>query len=190
MKTSTLGIIGSMALATTLSSVALAESSQANTSGLYIGGNYGYLKVESDDDFDDSNDVTQGIIGYRFNPFLAVEGSRINFGRYGGSLANAETKGYTAALKGTLPITETVEIFVKGGQLWHETDYNVASISGSSDDKSLFAGAGVSFNVTENLLVNAQYTWYDVDINADNVSSDSKFETDFNQASVGAEYRF
>ncbi len=190
MKTSTLGIIGSLALATTLSTAAFAESSQANTSGLYIGGNYGYLKVDSDDDFDDNKDVTQAIIGYRFNPFLAIEGSRIDFGRYGGRLANADTKGYTAALKGTLPITQTLELFVKGGQLWHETDYSVAGFSGSSDDKSAFAGAGVNFKVTENLLVNAQYTWYDVDLNADNVSSDSEFETDFNQASVGAEYRF
>jgi len=54
----------------------------------------------------------------------------------------------------------------------------------------LFAGAGVNFKVTENLLVNAQYTWYDVDLNADNVNSDSEFDTDFKQASVGAEYRF
>lgn len=67
---------------------------------------------------------------------------------------------------------------------------DIASVSGRSDDRSLFAGAGVNFNVTENLLLNAQYTWYDVDLNADNVSSDSKFKTDFNQASVGAEYRF
>jgi opacity protein-like surface antigen len=63
-------------------------------------------------------------------------------------------------------------------------------VSGSSDDQSLFAGAGVNFKVTDNFLLNAQYTWYDVDLEADNVSSDSKFETDFNQASVGAEYRF
>jgi len=190
MKISTLGLFSGIALATTISTATFAETTATNTSGFYIGGNYGYLKVDSDDDFDDSNDVTQGIIGYRLNPFLAVEGSRINFGRYGGSLANAETKGYTAALKGSLPITQTMEVFIKGGQLWHETDYNVAGFSGSSDDKSLFAGAGVNFNITENLLVTAQYTWYDVDIDTDNVSSDSEFETDFNQASVGAEYRF
>ncbi|MGO2356618.1 MAG: porin family protein [Marinomonas foliarum] len=182
-------IAGSIALAS-LSGVVKAEDMSENNSGLYVGGNYGYLKVESDDDFDDNNDVVQGIVGYRFNSFLALEGSYIDFGKYGGSAASASTTGYTAALKGTLPITQTTELFVKAGQLWHETDYNVASIKGSSDDRSLFAGAGVNFNVTENLLLNAQYTWYDVDLNADNVSSDSKFETDFNQASVGAEYRF
>jgi OOP family OmpA-OmpF porin len=161
-----------------------------NDNGLYVGGNCGYLKVESEDDFGDNNDVVQGIVGYRLNSFLALEGSYIDFGRYGSSAANAKTTGYTAALKGTIPITQTVEIFAKAGQLWHETDYNIATVSGSSDDKSLFAGAGVNFKVTDNFLLNAQYTWYDVDLEADDVSSDSKFETDFNQASVGAEYRF
>ena len=182
-------IAGSIALAS-YSAAVQADSSTENNSGFYVGGNYGYLKVESDDEFDDSNDVSQGILGYRLNSFLALEGSYINFGRYGNDLANAETTGYTAAVKGTIPLSQTLEVFAKAGQLWQETDYNVAGFSGNSDDTSLFAGAGVNFKVTENLLVNAQYTWYDVDLNADNVSSDSEFETDFNQASVGAEYRF
>ena len=172
-------IAGSIAIIS-FSAAANAENMAENDSGFYVGGNYGYLKVESDDDFDDNNEVTQGIIGYRLNSFLALEGSYVNFGRYGNS----------AALKGTIPITQTVELFAKAGQLWHETDYDIATVTGSTDDKSLFAGAGVNFKVTDNFLLNAQYTWYDVDLEADNVSSDSKFETDFNQASVGAEYRF
>lgn len=182
-------IAGSIVLAA-FSGAASAQDMSENNSGFYVGGNYGYLKVESDDDFDDNNEVTQGIVGYRLNSFLALEGSYINFGRYGNHAANAKTTGYTAALKGTIPITQTVELFAKAGQLWHKTDYSIATVSGSSDDKSLFAGAGVNFKVTENFLLNAQYTWYDVDLEADNVSSDSKFETDLNQASVGAEYRF
>lgn len=182
-------IAGSIALAS-LSAAAQAENMTDNSRGFYVGGSYGYLKVESDDDFDDNNDVIQGIVGYRLSSFLAVEGSYIDFGRYGNDLTNAKTTGYTAAVKGTIPITQTVELFAKAGQLWHDTDYNLASASGNSNDKSLFAGAGVNVKVTENLLLNAQYTWYDVELNADNVSSDSEFKTDFKQASVGAEYRF
>ncbi|QUX93214.1 porin family protein [Marinomonas sp. A3A] len=183
-------IAGSIAIASFSAAVKAEDMAAENNSGFYVGGNYGYLKVENDDDFDDDNDVAQGIVGYRFNSFLALEGSYIDFGSYGNSAASAETTGYTAALKGTIPITQTVEIFAKAGQLWHDTDYNIASVKGSSDDKSLFAGAGVNFKVTENLLVNAQYTWYDVDLDADNVDSDSDFDSDFQQASVGAEYRF
>ncbi|MDC0612571.1 outer membrane beta-barrel protein, partial [Vibrio sp.] len=60
----------------------------------------------------------------------------------------------------------------------------------SRDDEGVFAGAGVGFKVTDNFLVNVEYTWYDADIDADAVSNGADTETDFKQASVGVEYRF
>lgn len=158
--------------------------------GVYVGANYGYLKVDGEDDFDDDNDVLQGIVGYRFNNYLALEGSYIDFGSYGNNLSSAETDGYTAALKVILPIADRVELYAKGGQLWYSTDYNVVGFSGNKDDEGVFAGAGVAFKVTDRFLINAEYTWYDTEINLDNVSNGSDTETDFKQASIGVEYRF
>ena len=158
--------------------------------GIYVGGNYGYLKVDGEDDFDDDNDVLQGIVGYRFNNYLALEGSYIDFGSYGNNLSSAETDGYTAGLKVILPIADRVELYAKGGQLWYSTDYNVVGFSGNKDDEGVFAGAGVAFKVTDRFLINAEYTWYDTEINLDNVSNGSDTETDFKQASIGVEYRF
>lgn len=186
-------IVASTVALTAFTTAANAEDMSTNDSGLYLGGNYGYLKVDNEDDFDDSNDMWQGVLGYRFNSFFALEGAYSDFGEYGNSISNAETTGYSAALKGTLPITDTVEIFAKAGQLWYETDYNVAGFNGSNDDEALFAGAGLNFNLSQNLLLSAQYTWYDVDLNADEAAdsgSDTDFDTDFNQASLGLEYRF
>jgi len=117
--------------------------------GVYVGANYGYLKVDGEDDFDDDNDVLQGIVGYRFNNYLALEGSYIDFGSYGNNLSSAETDGYTAALKVILPIADRVELYAKGGQLWYSTDYNVVGFSGNKDDEGVFAGAGVAFKVTD-----------------------------------------
>lgn len=158
--------------------------------GVYVGANYGYLKVDGDDEFDDDNDVLQGLVGYRFNKYLALEGSYIDFGHYGNNLSRAETDGYTAGLKVTLPITERVELYAKGGQLWYSTDYDVVGLSGNKDDEGVFAGAGVGFKVTDRFLINAEYTWYDAEINLDNVTNGSDTETDFKQASIGVEYRF
>lgn len=158
--------------------------------GVYVGANYGYLKVDGEDDFDDDNDVLQGIVGYRFNNYLALEGSYIDFGSYGNNLSRAETDGYTAGLKVILPIADRVELYAKGGQLWYSTDYNVVGFSGNKDDEGVFAGAGVAFKVTDRFLINAEYTWYDTEINLDNVSNGSDTETDFKQASIGVEYRF
>ena len=97
-----------------------AQSAQveAKTSDFYVGGNYGYLRVEGEDDFDDDKDVWQGIAGYKFNEWIAIEGSYIDFGDYGNDLAGAETDGYTAAVKGILPLTERFSLFAKVGQLW------------------------------------------------------------------------
>ncbi|MBW3530529.1 porin family protein [Shewanella sp. NKUCC06_TVS] len=166
------------------------SNSDAAENGIYVGANYGYLKVDGDDDFDDNSDVMQGLVGYKFNKYLALEGSYINFGDYGNGLANAETDGYTAALKVMLPIADRVELYAKGGQLWYSTDYDVVGFSGNDDGEGVFAGAGVAFKVTDRFLINAEYTWYDADINVDSIANGGKTDTDFNQASIGVEYRF
>jgi opacity protein-like surface antigen len=186
------------ALATTValvsfSTIAAANEGPTNTHGFYVGGNYGYLKLDDDDfDQDSDHDIKQGVIGYRINQYIALEGSYIDFGHYGNDVTSAKTDGYTAAIKGTIPVGNRVEMFAKAGQLWYSTDYSVASYSDSSDDTGVFAGAGVGFKVTDNFLLNAQYTWYDVDLDAKSAtdSSSTHTNTDFNQASVGAEYRF
>lgn len=166
------------------------SNSDAAENGIYVGANYGYLKVDGDDDFDDNSDVMQGLVGYKFNKYLALEGSYINFGDYGNGLANAETDGYTAGLKVMFPIVDRVELYAKAGQLWYSTDYKVVGFSGNKDDEGVFAGAGVAFKVTDRFLINAEYTWYDAEINADNVANGANTETDFKQASLGVEYRF
>ncbi|MGB2064063.1 outer membrane protein A [Marinomonas gallaica] len=186
-------ILASTLALTSFASVAQAQDWSTNESGLYVGGNYGYLKVDGDDDFDDNNDVWQGLIGYRFNQYMALEGGYTDFGSYGSDIANAETDGYSAAVKGILPLTESIEFFAKAGQVWYDTDYSVAGFKGSSDDEALFAGAGFNFKLSDQLLLNAQYTWYDADLSVDEAADDienTDFDTNFNQASVGVEYRF
>ena len=172
-----------------------AQSNQveAKNSGFYVGGNYGYLRVEGEDDFDDDKDVWQGLVGYKFNEWIAIEGGYIDFGDYGNDIAGAETDGYTAAIKGILPLTERFSLYAKAGQLWSETEYNFAGISRDYDDESLFVGAGLSYAVTSNFLVNAEYTVYDTELDADEAFDDiddTDFETDLKQASIGVEYRF
>lgn len=186
----TLAAIISLASFSAYSHADSMSNSDAAENGIYVGANYGYLKVDGDDDFDDNSDVMQGLVGYKFNKYLALEGSYINFGDYGNGLANAETDGYTAALKVMLPIADRVELYAKGGQLWYSTDYDVVGFSGNDDGEGVFAGAGVAFKVTDRFLINAEYTWYDADINVDSVANGGKTDTDFNQASIGVEYRF
>lgn len=187
MKSNVVTLVGLFSL-TTFSTLSYAADSKDH--GVYVGANYGYLKVDGQDDFDDDSDAMQALVGYRFNRYLALEGGYIDFGSYGNNLANAETDGYTAALKVTAPITDRVDVYAKGGQMWYSTDYNVAGFHGNKADEGVFAGAGVGFKVTDNFLVNAEYTWYDVELNAENVFDGANTNTDFKQASLGVEYRF
>ncbi|MCG9681628.1 porin family protein [Vibrio sp. Isolate23] len=187
MKSNVVTLISLFSLATFST---FSHAADSNEHGVYVGANYGYLKVDGQDDFDDDSDAIQGLIGYRFNPYLALEGGYIDFGSYGNNLANTETDGYTAALKIIAPIAERVDLYAKGGQMWYTTDYNIAGFGGSKEDEGVFAGAGVGFKVTDQFLINAEYMWYDVELNAENVTNGASTETDFNQASLGVEYRF
>jgi OOP family OmpA-OmpF porin len=185
--------IASIAAFTSYGTFAQSSGYSIEDSGIYVGGNYGYLKAEGEDDFDDDKDVWQGILGYQFNDWIAVEGSYIDFGDYGTDLAGAETDGYTAAVKGILPLNERFSLYAKVGQLWSETEYNFGEANGDYDDESLFVGAGLSYAITKNFLVNAEYTIYDTTLDADEAVDDiddTDFETDLKQASLGIEYRF
>ncbi|WP_338725913.1 porin family protein [Shewanella baltica] len=186
----TLAAIISLASVSVYSHAENMKKNDVAENGIYVGANYGYLKVDGKDDFDDNSDVIQGLVGYRFNQYLAIEGGYVNFGDYGNSLSNAETDGYTAALKVSYPIVDRVELYAKGGQLWYSTDYDVLGFSGNKDDEGVFAGAGVAFKVTDRFLINAEYTWYDAGITVENVSNGADTDTDFKQASLGVEYRF
>ncbi|WP_414828469.1 porin family protein [Alteromonas sp. H39] len=189
MKTTLAGIIA----LTAFGANAQSYDENIDESGFYVGGNYGYLRVEGEDDFDDDKDVWQGLLGYRFNEYFALEGSFIDFGDYGNDVAGASTDGYTAALKGSFPITERLSIYGKLGQLWSETEYNVGTFNNDYDDESLFVGGGLSFAVTPNFLINAEYTVYDAELDAESAVEDiddTNFETDLKQASLGIEYRF
>ncbi|MGI2200944.1 porin family protein [Shewanella baltica] len=186
----TLAAIISLASVSVNSHAENMKNNDVAENGIYVGANYGYLKVDGKDDFDDNSDVIQGLVGYRFNQYLAIEGGYVNFGDYGNSLSNAETDGYTAALKVSYPIVDRVELYAKGGQLWYSTDYDVLGFSGNKDDEGVFAGAGVAFKVTDRFLINAEYTWYDAGITVENVSNGADTDTDFKQASLGVEYRF
>jgi len=177
-----------------LSSAALVQAEEYNpdsdASGIYVGGNYGYLRVDGDDEFDDDKGAYQLFVGYSLNEYIAAEGSYLDFGDYGNTLANAETDGYTLGLKLSLPVTNSIDIYARGGQLWYETDYSVLGVDGNEDDTGLFAGLGASYHLNKNLAVKVDYTVYDNDLNVDSVNSDSDFSTDMKYASVGLEYKF
>jgi len=177
----------------TIGTYATAQSTMNDDAGFYLGANYGYLQVDGQDDFEDDQDAYQLLGGYQFNQYFALEGSYIDFGEYGNDLANADTDGYTAAIKAMFPIGESFSIHGKLGQLWYDTQAEVAGLRDDFEDEGLFVGIGVAYAFTHNLSVTFDYTLYDADLDTGEVFDDiddANFSTDLKQAAIGVKYMF
>jgi opacity protein-like surface antigen len=172
----------------------LVSAQGKDDAGLYVGGTYGYLKVKDDDEFEDDNDAYQLILGGDFNSFIGVEGSYIDFGKYGGNVASADTDGFTLALKGTLPITDFFSLHAKGGQLWWDSDYQVLGYNGNADGDELFWGVGAAFSVSSNVDITFDYTRYNVEFSEDEIgllATDSiDSDVDLDHAAAGIRLKF
>lgn len=171
----------------------VAFSAPEKEPGLYLGANYGYLKVK-DDEFEDDQDSYQIILGGDFNPYFGIEGSFIDFGNYGGNLAKADTDGFTLAAKFSLPLTDFISLHARGGQLWWNTDYSVLGFKNSADGEELFWGLGASFYLTDNFAITLDYNRYNVEFTDDEVgllAADSlRADTDLDQAAAGIQFTF
>ncbi|GAA0819326.1 porin family protein [Colwellia sp. D2M02] len=168
-------------------------SSESDAKGVYVGASYGYLRVDSDNGFDENKSAYQVFAGYGFNQYFAIESSFIDFGDYGNDFANADTDGYTLGLKAGVPVSDNISIYVRGGQLWYETDYSVLGVNNSADDEGLFAGVGASYHINEDWTVKFDYTVYDNDLDVDSATDDiddANFSTDLKHASLGFEFKF
>lgn len=188
-------LIGSLITAGLLSSSVQAQSYNADNdaAGIYVGAGYGYLQVDSDDNFDDNKGAYQVFLGYGVNKYFAIEGGFIDFGNYGKDFANADTDGFILGLKLGLPVSDNVSVYVRGGQLWYETDYYLLGVKDNTEDEGLFAGVGVSYHINPNWTVKLDYTLYDNDLDVDSAIDDiddANFSTDLKHASVGVEFRF
>ena len=58
----TLTALAGIAALTSFGSFAQSNDYSLDESGFYVGGNYGYLRVEGEDDFDDDKDVWLSLI--------------------------------------------------------------------------------------------------------------------------------
>nr|WP_136249511.1 porin family protein [Ningiella ruwaisensis] len=176
-----------------VSTSSYAQYDDEKDNGFYVGANYGYLKVDGEDDFDDDQDAYQLLGGYQFNQYFALEGAYVDFGSYGGDLANADTDGFGAGIRLSFPLGDAFAIRGKLGQLWYDTDYTLAGIEDTYEDEGLYAGIGVSYSFTTNLAVTVDYTLYDADLDTEEVLDDiddANFSTDLKQAAIGLEYQF
>ena len=156
---------------------------------LYAGAGGGNPKFNQDDFFvglqtlrrDDTKDSTyQGGIGYRFNPYWAVEVGAADLGEYsldhfaidsfffGNELtARYKVKGVKTAVLGIYPATERFHLFGKLGiastKAEVEGSFNGSPFTAEDKRNSLLAGFGVQYFIWRHLGVRAEFeNWGEV----------------------------
>jgi opacity protein-like surface antigen len=180
------GITAVLALAA-LAAAANAKA-QDNTSGFYAGGGVGSFDVEIDD-FDDvdetidrydSDDTAwKAFVGWRANPYLALELAYVNLGSPDDEIApdtrlTVETDGFAPYVVGTFPIGDWFEVFGKAGYYFYDVEARVSSPLGdaseSESNETFTWSAGLGVNVFERVNVRLEYEQFDFD-EADDASA-------------------
>jgi OmpA-OmpF porin, OOP family len=157
-----------------------AAHAQDNTSGFYLGAGVGQFNVNIDDidqtdnaieRLDDDDRSWKAFAGYRFGPYIAVEGAYIDFGNThsrsdaSGSSGDFRLKlsGFAPYVIGTVPLGP-VELFAKIGYYFYDVDLRAdlddplaPDIDSSESDEDLLYGGGVGMTFIQHLNVRLEY---------------------------------
>ncbi|MEK6211334.1 MAG: outer membrane beta-barrel protein [Pseudomonadota bacterium] len=106
--------------------------------------------------------------GYKFTPNFAVEGAWIDLGEVsalaGGATITGEVDGFQVAAVGIFPINPQFGIFGKvGAYMWDATVSAPGFVSESADGTDIMFGAGVMWNVSQQLGIRAEWERFDID---------------------------
>jgi len=154
--------------------VALLGASAAwadNESGLYLGGGVGQFNVEVEDvgqdTFDGDDDAFKAFVGWRFNPYLAIEFDAYDFGNpkddVDGFDVETDISGYAPYVIGTLPLG-FLELSAKAGYMFYDYEIKSEGLGGEDEDgNDLVYGVGVGLTLFDHLHARLEYEVFDLD---------------------------
>jgi len=157
-----------------------------STGGFYLGGAYGYVNMEVSDSVfseDDSLNAFMLQAGYKFNPYIAVEG-RYWFtveDSWANSGEDFSTDSWGIYVKPMYPVTNELNIYALLG--YGDTDPEVGGQGPDYDTDGFQWGLGASYDVTNNVAVFVDYVnLYDDTNNGEDLTIDT--------INVGVTYSF
>lgn len=162
---------------------ALAASPDDNQRGFYLGGGVGNFNLEINranqiDNairrLDDDDTAWKVFAGYRFNPYLSLEGAYVDFGRPSdtfdtagdGGNFSAHLSGFSPQLIGTLPVGP-VELSAKVGVYFVDIDLDAdidsdPEFNSSTREEDFMYGVGVGATLFQRLNAKLEYEWIDI----------------------------
>lgn len=121
----------------------------ADDRGLYLGG--GVTRVETDErQLGDEDNSYKAYVGYRFNPYLAVEGAWVDLGNFDSERGDFNGHSLQAAAHLGMPVGDRLRLFASAGVHAWDADSDIA---GDSSDLDLTYGLGVELDVFRNIGV-------------------------------------
>lgn len=151
----------------------------------YVGGGIGYYRLndgnflDEDERLKDDRYAWRAFAGVDFARFLALEAGYIDFAKASSGNASLDVDGWTAAVVGAIPLTQTFALTGKVGNLWWDATQETGAGGRSSDSgDDIFYGVGVRFSMTPNTDLRVEYDRYEVD------------DVDLDTASLNLQYRF
>jgi len=166
-----------------------AAAQEPDTSGFYIGAGIGQFDVKIDSlegvgdvlqDLDADDSAWKFVLGWRFNPYIALEADYIDLGAPNGNFDATGTSGqyavdlagFGAYAVGSLPLG-IFELSAKLGYYYHDVDLhvdfdNVGPNNGnvfdsSSSSEAVTYGVGVGVTLFEHLNTKIEYEFFDID---------------------------
>ena len=179
------GLVAATLLA--LASAGNAAQAAENDSGFYVGGGVGQFNVKIDDlddtdnaiqKLDDDDTAWKAFVGWRFNPYISLELSYIDFGNPNGrATASGSSGDYSADLSGFAPYVigsfplGPVEVFGKVGYYFYDVELTAdidaplsPDFSSESSDEDLVYGFGAGITFFEHLHARLEYEKIDSDL--------------------------
>jgi OOP family OmpA-OmpF porin len=166
-----------------------AAADEENPSGFYIGAGVGQFDVKIDNlegvgdvlqDLDSNATAWKIVLGWRFNPFFALETDYIDLGAPDGNFDatgssghyKVELAGFAVNVTGTIPIG-IFELSGKLGYYWHDANLRVNFdnigpnngnvLNGSSNGEAVTYGVGAGVTFFEHLNTKVEYEYYDIE---------------------------
>ena len=165
---------------------ATTTGSRANAN--YIGANIGSANAEgfcsSLESCDTSSNAWKLYAGVPIQNGLLLESAYMNLGeqqgkKSDGSTTKTQRSGYTAAGVVTLPVSDSLHLYGKGGMLWWTSDESHTNQSQTVEGKSTFYGVGADYRLNGNLGIRAEWERYS------EVGSEQLNDRNINLLSVG-----
>lgn len=189
--------IKQVSLLASIISASLLLSGQANAAAenageFYLGAKTGWADFDFCETGDCDDDAWGGSVygGYQFNTWLSLEGGYNYLGK-SKSYTDAGLENETEVQNGELGLKldwnlgSAWNLFGKVGTSYNYVDATTADDSGSDENWSLMAGAGLEYQISHNWRLRTEYQWFD-DVGEKNTTGQS----DINYVSLGLTYYF